>query len=92
MTARCVDCNMFLFFDERRNPMSPYERCECGGEIDRMVGSSKLFGSHPYYEGKTFTSESGDNYFYAYRDSKGHFFVFHDKKLHRLQTKPIDSK
>lgn len=86
MTARCTDCNAYLFFDERKQPYSPYLRCECGGEMDIMTGSGKLFGAHPYYPGKTSIDENGQQCFYAYKNAHSQFFVYYEGKMMKIQT------
>lgn len=93
VTARCNQCNEFLFYDGRKNLFSPYLRCNCGGNIDAMVGTVKLAGTHPFYPEKTFSSEQYEgSYFYAYKNRNGECFVYHNNKLHKIENPILQSK
>jgi hypothetical protein len=47
MTARCIACNNFLFWDEKEIKKQPGFRpkCNCGGAADVMVSSGLLRGT-----------------------------------------------
>jgi hypothetical protein len=95
MTARCIACNNFLFWDEKEIKKQPGFRpkCNCGGAADVMVSSGLLRGQHPYYPEKTFYSEGGaDPYFYAYKNNKGECFVYYQDKVVKVENPVLLSK
>lgn len=82
MTARCTICDNYLFFSDKEMEDNPKPKCSCGGAIDIMVSSGSLSGEHPHYPAKTFfTDITAEPYFYAYKNSKGKYFVYLNDKM-----------
>lgn len=89
MTARCIVCNNFLFWDEKEIKKQPAFRikCTCGGDGEVMVSSGCLKGHHPTYSGKTFFADSNaDPYFYAYKNARGEFYVYYQDKMVKVEN------
>jgi hypothetical protein len=87
MIGRCIKCNEFLVFDEKKKQqVLPSTRCPCGGGVEAMSGDGRLSGEHPTYPTKTFTDEEGKPYFYAYKNKAGQYFVSQGDKMQQVQN------
>jgi hypothetical protein len=86
-SARCTQCNKTHPYRNCRGAKLSNMRCVCGGALESLGGTHTLTGSHPLDPEKTYTSKWYDGpYFYADKNRKGEYFVFHDGYWHKVEN------
>lgn len=88
MTARCIDCNKSHRFRNQRGAKLSERRCDCGGKLEIIGGSISLLGEHPFDEKCTYedTWTNQGKFFYADRNRKGEYFVWHEGYWHKIEN------